>query len=229
MSSNNLKRLSRLTAILLKLQTSKLITAFHLSDLFSVSIRTIYRDIRALELAGIPIITIEGKGYSLKEDFYVSPVMFTERQANALIIAEKLIFLHSDKSLLKDYSEAIEKIIAGLTTEQKSKIKILTDRTQLNQNFERKDSSHFLSDLQIALTNCFLTEIEYTNEQKITTKRKIEPFALLITNHWLLLANCRFRKEFRFFRLDRISRLEILSEKFTSHNMTLQEFFSRNY
>ena len=229
MSGNNLKRLSRLTAIILKLQTTKLLTALHLADIFSVSIRTIYRDIRALEIAGIPILTVEGKGYSLQEDFYIPPVTFTEKQANALIIAEKLLLLNSDKSILKDYSEAIEKIKAGLNSEQKLKINILINRTQINQDYGRQRSSDYLSDLQIAITNCLLANIEYTNEQKITTQRQIEPFALLLTKNWLLLAKCRLRNEFRFFRLDRISAMENLPDKFKSHNLTLQEFFYQNY
>jgi predicted DNA-binding transcriptional regulator YafY len=45
--------------------------------------------------------------------------------------------------------------------------------------------------------------------------------------HWLLVAWCRLRKEFRYFRLDRIGKLDVLSERFTPHDMTLQEFFDR--
>ena len=88
MNDNDVKRLSRLTAILIQLQTKRLLTATQLADKFSVSIRTIYRDIRALEQAGVPIITEDGKGYTLMEGYRVPPVMFTEAQANALITAE---------------------------------------------------------------------------------------------------------------------------------------------
>lgn len=90
-------------------------------------------------------------------------------------------------------------------------------------------SSH-LSDLQFALTNFFLTRIEYTNETNKTTSRTIEPFTLLSTReNWLVVAWCCLRKEFRHFRLDRIRKLEVLSERFTSHEMTLQEYFDRYY
>lgn len=60
------------------------------------------------------------------------------------------------------------------------------------------------------------------------SKRIVEPFALLnITEGWLLVAFCRLRKEFRYFRLDRVQKLEIQQENFTPHKMTLQEFFDK--
>ena len=64
MNENDIKRISRLTAILTQLQTKRLLTATELAGKFAVSSRTIYRDIRALEQAGVPILTQEGQGYS---------------------------------------------------------------------------------------------------------------------------------------------------------------------
>ena len=68
------KRLSRLTAILTILQTQRLLTASALANKFLVSNRTIYRDIKALEQAGVPILTEEGEGYSLMEGYKIPPV-----------------------------------------------------------------------------------------------------------------------------------------------------------
>ncbi|MEJ7559982.1 MAG: HTH domain-containing protein [Pedobacter sp.] len=65
MDHNDIKRLSRLTAILIQLQTKRLITAPNLAGKFNVSVRTIYRDIKALEHAGVPILIEDGKGYAL--------------------------------------------------------------------------------------------------------------------------------------------------------------------
>lgn len=227
MNDNDTKRLSRLTAILTQLQTIRLLTASQLAEKFSVSVRTIYRDIRALEQAGVPILTEEGKGYTLMEGYRVPPIMFTEAQANALILAEQLVLKNKDASFVKDYSEAIEKIKAVLKYSVKDKANLLAKRTRFDQNINRKRNSNNLSDLQFALTNFCLTKIDYTNEQNKTTTRLIEPFALLSTENWLLVAYCRLRKEFRFFRLDRIKKLEILTEKFEPHAMTLQEYFDK--
>lgn len=228
MNNNDTKRISRLTAIITQLQTKRLLTASELASQFSVSVRTIYRDMRALEDAGIPIYVEEGKGYSLMEHYRLPPVMFTESEANALITAEQLVLNNKDSSLIEDYSAAIDKIKSVLTLNLKDKANLLSERTQFNQieNIERTSSN--LSALQFALTNFLLTKIEYANEANETTERTIEPFALLSTrSNWLLVAWCLLRKDFRYFRLDRIKQLEVLSERFTPHDLTLQEYFDR--
>lgn len=227
MNDNNTKRLSRLTAIVTQLQTKRLLTSTALADKFGVSVRTIYRDIRTLEQAGVPIITEDGKGYALMEGYRVPPVIFTEAQANALITAEQLVLKNKDISLIKNYTEAIDKIKAVLKYSIQDKANLLSERTRYDQNIYRERNSNNLSDLQFAITNFRLTKIEYTNEQNKTTIRHIEPFALVNTENWLLIAYCRFRKSFRFFRLDRIKTLELLPHNFESHGMTLQEYFDR--
>lgn len=228
MNENDTKRLSRLTAILTQLQTKRLLTATTLADKFKVSIRTIYRDIRALEQAGVPIITEDGKGYTLMEGYKIPPVMFSESQANALILAEQLVLKNKDTSFIKDYTEAIDKIKAVLRQSEKDKANLLADRTRFEQNLNRERNSNNISQLQQALTNFQLIKIDYTNEQDETTSRTVEPFGLIsTTENWLLIAWCRLRKEFRFFRLDRITKLQVLTEKFEQHKMTLQEYFDK--
>lgn len=228
MDNNDTKRLSRLTAILTQLQTKRIMTASELAAKFSVSIRTIYRDIRSLEQAGVPVLTEEGRGYSLMEHYRLPPVTFTENEANALILAEQLVLKNKDTSFIKDYGEAIEKIKAVLKHSVRDKANLLSERTRFDQNIHRKRDSNNLSELQFALTNFNLIKIEYTNEAEKTSIRLLEPFALLSTQeNWLLVAWCRLRAEFRYFRLDRIKKLELLPETFTPHKMTLQEYFDK--
>lgn len=227
MEGDDIKRISRLTAILTQLQAKRKLTARDLSEKFGVSKRTIYRDIKALEKAGVPIVTEEGKGYTLMEGYKIPPVMFTEKQANALILAEQLVLKNKDASFVKDYSEAIDKIKSILRYNIKDKANLLANRTQFNQVINQERNSNNLSDLQNALTNYKLVKIEYTNKEGAATNRLIEPFALLSTENWYLIAWCRLRKEFRFFRLDRIQKMETLSESFEPHNLTLQEYFDQ--
>jgi predicted DNA-binding transcriptional regulator YafY len=226
MIDNDTNRISRITAILTQLQTKRLLTATALAEKFNVSVRTIYRDIRTLEQSGVPIVTEEGRGYSLIDGYKIPPIMFTENQANALILAEQLVLKNKDTSLIKDYSEAIEKIKAVLKQPERDKANLLSDRTTFGKvtNFER--NSTILSELQSALTNFYLIKFEYTNVEKKNSKRTAEPFALINTiESWLLVAYCHLRKEFRFFRLDRMKKMEVLTKKFKPHKMTLQEFF----
>ena len=86
----DITRLSRLVALLTLLQTKRILTATELSKHFSVSTRTIYRDIRTLESAGIPVVTLDGKGYTIMDGYRPPPVMFTRDEAIAMLTAEKL-------------------------------------------------------------------------------------------------------------------------------------------
>ncbi len=227
MNSNDTKRLSRLTAILTQLQTKRLLTATEIAKKFEVSTRTIYRDLRALEQAGVPIFIEEGKGYFLMEGYRIPPVMFTESEANALITAEQLVLKNKDASFVKEYSEAILKIKSVLQDSTKNKANLLSNRVLFRQNIENDSTSNYLSALQIALTNFNLATIEYYSpDTNQTSKRTIEPFAMYSTQeNWLLIAWCRLRKEYRSFRLDRIQKLNILLDTFEPHQITLQEYF----
>ena len=230
MIDKHINRLSRITAILTQLQTKRLVTATALAEKFNVSVRTIYRDIRTLEQSGVPILMEDGKGYTLVEGYRIHPVTLTENQANALILAEQLVLKNKDASFIKDYTEAIDIIKAVLKHNIKDKANLLSERTRFTQNINRERTSNNLSSLQFAITNFTLAKIAYLNETKKVTSRIIEPFALLSTQeNWLLVAWCRLRKEFRYFRVDRIKSLEILPETFTPHKMTLQEFFDKYY
>ena len=227
MEYSEVNRLSRLTAILTQFQTKRIVTASELSQKFQVSKRTIYRDIKALEKAGVPILTEEGKGYMLMEGYRIPPIMFTEKQANALILAEQLVLKNKDASFVKDYSEAIDKIKSILRYTIKDKANLLADRTQFNEIINQERNSNNLSDLQNALTNYNLVRIHHINKEGTATNRLIEPFAILSAENWYLIAWCRLRKEFRFFRLDRIQKMEVLSENLEPHNLTLQEYFDQ--
>lgn len=230
MEENNLQRLSRLTAILTTLQTKRLITATELSRKFGVSVRTIYRDIRALESSGVPIFTEEGKGYSLVEGYRLPPVSFSESEANALITAEHLVLNNQDKSFIENYSSAVAKIKSILRYDTKDKVELLSNRVYVWQSSTEQVKSKHLSTLQLALTHFNLVKITYqTVNNEETSERIIEPFATycLGKDNWLLLAWCRLRKDFRNFRIDKILQLEVLNEKFQPHPMTLDEYYEK--
>lgn len=216
-------------AILTQLQTKRLSTATALAEKFGVSVRTIYRDIRALEASGVPIVTEEGKGYSLMEGYRLPPVSFTESEAHALITAEHLVLNNSDASFVHAYTEAIGKIKSVLRDHTKESSDLLSHRIVISANTDNNTTSNYLSHLQTALTNFNLVEIEYkTPDADTATARTIEPFALLSTQgNWLVVAWCHLRNAFRIFRLDRITSLSLQSETFEPHTMTLQEYFQR--
>jgi len=221
-------RLARLTAIITQLQSKKIVTARDIAKKHKVSIRTVYRDIRTLEKSGIPIITEEGKGYSIMEGYKLPPVMFTEQEANALITAEQIIAKNKDLSLAIEYKSAIEKIKSILKYSQKDKTELLSERIQIRVNLDTEKTSNYLIQLQSAITNYQIVHLDYHSLQNKSTKRHIEPFALIHTqDNWVLIAFCRLRSNFRFFRLDCIRRMTTSRECFEPHKITLQEYFEK--
>ena len=226
MNDQEKPRLARLTAIVTQLQSKNLLTAKFLAEKHDVSIRTIYRDIRTLEQSGIPIVTVEGKGYSLVAGYQLPPIMFSENEANALITAEQLINKNKDQSLVENYQNAIDKIRAVLNFSRKEKTDLLTERIHFRINEEVESTSSHLMTLQSAITTFNLIEIDYYSLQNELTNRVIEPFAVYSTQgNWLLIAFCRLRNEFRAFRIDHIKQLDVKEETFESHQMTLEEYF----
>lgn len=227
MNNNDTKRISRITAILIQLQTKRIITSSALAQKFGVSVRTIYRDIRVLEQAGVPVSTEDGKGYSLMEGYRIPPVMFTESEANALITIEQVIIKNSDISLVRAYGDAISKIKAVLQYSTKDNIDLLANRIAVSPAIPGITTSDSLTLIQKALTAFKVLNITYLSEHKNErTERKIEPFALYYTlqESWALIAYCHLRKDYRMFRLDRIIKITQLALDFTPHKLTLASY-----
>lgn len=219
-------RLSRLTATITILLSRRLVTATYLSERFGVSVRTIYRDIRALEAAGLPIVTEEGRGYSIMEGYKLPPVMFTEEEACALITSEQLILRYKDSSLKRVFSEAITKIRTVLQQSSQAHTELLSERMYVQRPADHQDTSHLLMPLQLALTRLQVVHIQYLDRKGEATERWVEPFVIYYSaeEDWTMVAFCRMRKDFRSFRIDRITAMAITAEHFPRHSLTIQQY-----
>ena len=224
-----ISRLSRLSAILTMLKSKSLINSTQLSKKFGVSVRTIYRDIRALEKSGVPIYVEEGKGYKLMDGYTLPPIMFSEEEANALITAQQIILKNKDKSLIDHYSNAITKIKSVLKSDNRDKATFLENRIAYIKNKDRTISSDNLIKIQSALTNQFLVHLKYTAfYDGKTTNRIVEPMAIYHTQeNWILVAWCRLREDFRDFRLDRIDDLIVSTGIFEPRAFDLMTYFRK--
>ncbi|MBP2831902.1 YafY family transcriptional regulator [Aquimarina sp. U1-2] len=222
-----MKRLHRLTAILVKLQSRRIVQAAELADKFEVSLRTIYRDMQALTDAGVPIGAEAGTGYFLVEGYTLPPIMFTEKEANALLTASKIIKTNNDQSLINEYLEAVEKVIAVLKTTQKKKLEILNQRI-FTYDQRVKHPSNSLAVIQQAITNLRVLEIQYTKASEELSKRLVEPLGVYFTNNtWIMIAYCRLRNDYREFRTDRIDKLLETQQFFHSQKFTLEDYYNR--
>lgn len=219
-------RLARLTAIITKLQSQRMVTATELARKHGVSVRTIYRDMRTLESSGVPIVTEEGRGYSLMDGYKLPPIMFTEEEALAIVTAGHLLEKNKDESLSSAYQEAVTKIKSVLRSTEKEKAEMLSKRIQIRNYGKNKNTSNFLIQLQTAITGAQVLHLDYKSLEGEKSQRHIEPFAIYSTQeHWVLIAFCRLRQDFRAFRLDCIQQLTPTNEVFEPHEMTLQQYF----
>lgn len=213
-----MNRIDRLTAILIQLQSKRIVKAKELAQRFGISIRTVYRDIRSLEAAGIPIGSDAGKGYYLAEGYHLPPVMFTTEEAGALFMAGKLMDKFSDSSLKEQFESALYKIKAVLRDGDKDYLDALQNKIEVYRTAEEKTASksHFLAEIQGALWKKNILLIEYCSpKDPKPTFRRIEPIALgFYESRWHLIAYCRLRRNFRDFRVDRIKSLSVEGEVF---------------
>ena len=224
-----MNHIERLNAILIHLQSKRIVKASEIAERFGVSLRTVYRDIRALEASGVPIGAEAGVGYFLMENYKLPPVMFTREEASALLFGEKLIEKMSDDQMKFEFQSAITKVKAILNPEEKDRLEKLNGQisvlhyTSSTGNFNRL----FLSEIQQALVSKQVVEIDYqAGYGAPLTKRLVEPIGLCnYHRRWHLFAWCRLREEYRDFRLDRIQNLKILDENYKGkQHISLEEF-----
>lgn len=228
MKDKEVSRLSRMTSILNLLKSKRILTATDIAQKFDISVRTVYRDIRALEASGVPVVTVEGKGYSLMEGYTLPPLMFTEDEANALVTAEHLISKSKDESLNKNFQDALTKIKAAFRYNLKEKSEMLSDRIMILGNWGRQTTSNTLSKIQTAITGRILTQIKYQkpDDEDVST-RMIEPVAVYsINENWILISWCHLRNDYRAFRIDRILSFEPQNQTFEDRNFDIKQYFS---
>lgn len=212
------------------LRSKRLLTAAEFAERFDVSVRTVYRDMRKLEEAGVPIVTIEGRGYSLMEGYGISPVQFTEQEANALITAELLVHKTHDSSFIRDFDEAMIKIKSVFRSSIQEKSELLSSKIHSFEWRWEDYSSNALSEIQIAITHFRYLEIKYqkANDPAVSFRR-VEPYTLLSSNQkWILIAWCELRNSFRSFRIDRIQHFQILPDVFEDRGFNLQTYIRQN-
>ncbi|WP_143960325.1 helix-turn-helix transcriptional regulator [Litoribacter populi] len=226
-----MNRLDRLTAILTQLQSKKWIRATEIADRFEITIRTVYRDIRALEEAGVPIVSEAGRGYSLVDGYRLPPIMFTKEEALSFIVAEKLLTNFTDKESGGHFSSALFKIKSVLREAEKELMEQFSDQVAVigSRDSLNGKSETFLHVIQEALSKNLVLEMEYHSfENEETTRRHIEPVGIYYAfEQWYLIAWCRLRKAYRTFRTDRAKKVKLIEKTFKSSHPTLKDYLTK--
>ena len=160
-----MNRIDRLTAILIQLQTKRVVKAEEIAGRFEISLRTVYRDVKALMEAGVPIGSEAGKGYFIVDGFHLPPVMFTESEASSLMLAGKLVEKMTDRSVQSQFESALNKIRAVLRDSEKDHLEVLQSNIEVWQqgNAGQNYTDHFLNDIQKAVVSKEILSIEYSS------------------------------------------------------------------
>jgi predicted DNA-binding transcriptional regulator YafY len=219
----SVNRTDRLLAIILELQDHKQLRAEDLAAIFEVSKRTIYRDIQALCEAGVPVIAATGQGYSLLEDYFLPPVSLSPDEALLLILGSEVMAQNFDIQYRTAAHSARRKIEAILPEVLHDQVETLQHRISFVAAgpADNPISHGYLPQLRRAILEQRRVHLTYqqrfpeTGEMSYSI-REVAPQRLEHrVNTWYLLAYCYLRQEMRYFRLDRIERLELLPQTFT--------------
>ncbi len=224
-----MNRIDRVTAILIQLQSRKVVKAQDIADRFNISLRTVYRDVKTLEEAGIPVIGEAGVGYSIMDGYRLPPVMFTREEATAFLTAEKLIEKLADSSTDDSYKSAMYKIRAVLRGTEKDFLENLDDHIQVYKGRRSMHAKFQVNPIQIILKSIAgknVISIKYfAQHSQEKTDRMVEPVGVFyLDGYWHLIAYCRLRKDYRDFRLDRMKDIRETDQVFDKAHPTLKAY-----
>lgn len=210
-----MNRIDRLNALLIHLQGKSRVTLTELENRFEIGRRTVFRDIRSLMEAGVPIGGDAGEGYFIVEGYHLPPVVFDREEASALLMGAKFIEQSADKDTVQTFNRAMEKVKAVLKYSDKEFLENLEKRVAIRPSPVPKEfpDSH-ISEIQMAIaTNKLMSMTYYSHYADKTTQREVEPLGMVFySGRWHLIAFCRLRQDLRDFRADRIQKVKILLE-----------------
>jgi predicted DNA-binding transcriptional regulator YafY len=210
------RRADRLFRIVQMLRSGRLKTAAALAERLQVSERTIYRDVRDLQLAGQPITGEAGVGYTLRREFDLPPLMFTPEELTALVLGARLVQAWGGAQNAAAAGSALARIEAVLPAELAARL----DAIALYAPGAQMSAAHrrLLDDLHAACLAKRVVEFCYTRlgeETCLAEDRRVRPLALAFwSGVWTLTAWCETRDDFRTFRMDRIEGMSVLEREF---------------
>ncbi|MES2328533.1 MAG: YafY family protein [Bacteroidota bacterium] len=227
-----MNRIDRVTAILIQLQSKRVVKAQEIADRFTISLRTVYRDIKTLEEAGIPIIGEAGVGYSIMEGYRLPPVMFTKEEATALLTAEKLVEKLTDESTREMYKASMFKIKSVLRLTERDHMENMEQHIEVVDSpyfSKQKNETAYLQNILKAISEKSVLNIDYFAEHsQEKSNRNIEPIGIFyMGRYWYLIAWCTLRKDYRNFRIDHIKYLSITAIHFEKEHPALKSFLSK--
>ena len=209
-------KVDRLVSIIMILLEKKRIGAQELADRFEVSPRTIYRDIDAINMAGIPVRSTSGVGggFEIMPEYKMDKRVFTTAELSALLMGlTNLSGMVRGEELLS----ALAKVRSFIPADKAKEIDLKATQIciDLRPWMGNRNIQSNLETIQSALQESRLLSFAYVDGHGNQTERIVEPYQLVLKgSYWYFQGYCRFRQDYRLFRLSRISNLQMKAETF---------------
>ncbi|EJP6471242.1 YafY family transcriptional regulator [Clostridium sporogenes] len=225
-------KINRLLAIVIILLNREKISASELAEKFEVSVRTIYRDIDAINLAGIPIVSQAGNngGFYIIDNYKINHQLLTLEDMISIVEALKNMnrFLED-----KNVEVAIEKVKNIIPKEKKEIFDLHFEQMFIDTlpwGFKKCDEEKLKYKIiynAVESKNCIA--FDYINSKSEHSWRKVEPLTLVFKGfYWYLFSFCKLKNDYRFFKLSRMEDLTVLDERINENRISYKEYININ-
>lgn len=207
----------RLMSIILTLLEKERVSAQALAEMFEVSTRTIYRDIEAINMAGIPIVATSGAGGGIEilPSYKVDKQVFSSADLSSILMG-----LTSLTGMVQgdEIANALAKVKSFIPLDKAREIQRMASQVYVDSSpwMCNRNTQPYLEAIRSALQAHKLLSLGYTDHKGNKTLRIVEPYQLILKNsHWYLYAYCQYRQDYRMFKLSRIAAPQVQEEGFT--------------
>lgn len=199
-------KIDRLLSIVMHLLSRDLVRASELAQRYGTTVRTIQRDIEAINRAGIPVTALHGPhgGYKILDTFRLDRQFLTFDDLFFITTALQGIADSLENRQVEKTADKIRSLAARHPAREMEDraSRLYIDFRALGYSARRKEH---LDLIQRAIASNRSLSFSYTSAKLETSRRTVEPYALAFKwLSWYLLAWCRSRRDFRLFRLSRI-------------------------
>ena len=211
-------KVDRLVSIIMILLDKKRIGAQELADMFEVSKRTIYRDIDSISMAGIPVRATSGVsgGFEIMQEYKIDKKIFSTADLSAILMG-----LSSLSGMIRgdELVNALAKVRSFIPADNAKDIEVTAHQIciDLSPWMGNRNIQPYLEIIKTALREYKILSFDYVDRFGKKTARTAEPYQLVLkSSHWYWQGYCHKRKDFRLFKISRMSNLRMQDKLFKS-------------
>jgi Predicted transcriptional regulator len=224
-------KIDRLLSIVMVLLEKKKVSAPELARTFEVSVRTIYRDIDAINQAGLPVVTSQGVGggISLVESYKPDKRLFSAKDVTMLLMALGSVRTSFSSG---EMAGAIAKIKGLVPEDERKAIEVKAGQISIDLTPWSGSSASvkLLKNMQTALLESRLLSFDYQDRHGRSSSRLVEPYRLILKRmSWYVGGYCRVRKAMRLFKLSRIANMSVSKEIFEPRPVDMESFIDPTF